>query len=99
MVARAIGHKPTVHLVSSESNKTIGRIELQFSPINIGMEPIQWNGSRGPDFLFNCGWLWDMVGCGTCRQCKVPRRQIFHRPTGAKCIAWLLSRHSSGRLR
>ncbi|MCA9069134.1 MAG: hypothetical protein KDA84_09440, partial [Planctomycetaceae bacterium] len=60
MVLRAFGHKPTIHLVSSESNKIISTIELQFSPTNVGMEPVYWNGPDKPALLFNGGWLWDM---------------------------------------
>ena len=60
MVLRAFGHKPTVHLVSSESNSIINTIELQFSPSNVGMEPVYWNGPDKPALLFNGGWLWDM---------------------------------------
>jgi len=60
MVLRAFGHKPTIHLVSSESNKIINTIQLQFSPTNVGMEPVYWNGPDQPALLFNGGWLWDM---------------------------------------
>lgn len=60
MVLRAFGHKPTVHLVSSESNKIVNTIELQFSPTNVGMEPVYWNGPDQPALLYNGGWLWDM---------------------------------------
>lgn len=60
MVLRAFGHKPTVHLVSSQTNKIINTIELQFSPTNVGMEPVYWNGPNEPALLFNGGWLWDM---------------------------------------
>jgi hypothetical protein len=60
MVLRAFGHKPTIHLVSSESNKIINTIPLQFSPTNVGMEPVYWNGPDKPALLFNGGWLWDM---------------------------------------
>ena len=60
MVLRAFGHKPTVHLVSSESNRIINTIELQFSPTNVGMEPVYWDGPGKPALLFNGGWLWDV---------------------------------------
>lgn len=60
MVLRAFGHKPTVHLLSSESNKIISTIKLQSSPTNVGMEPVYWNGPDEPALLFNGGWLWDM---------------------------------------
>ena len=60
MVLRAFGHKTTVHLVASESNRIIKTIELQFSPTNVGMEPVYWNGQGRPALLFNGGWLWDM---------------------------------------
>lgn len=60
MVLRAFGHKPTVHLVSSQTNTIINTIELQFSPTNVGMEPVYWNGPTEPALLFNGGWLWDM---------------------------------------
>ncbi len=60
MVLRALGHKPTVHLVSSESNKIISTIELQFSPTNVGMGSVYWNGPDKRALLSNGGWLWDM---------------------------------------
>lgn len=60
IVLRAFGHKPTVHLVSSESNKIINTLELQFSPTNVGMEPVYWKGPDKPALLYNGGWLWDM---------------------------------------
>lgn len=60
MVLRAYGHKPTVHLVSSEKNDIVATIELQFSPTNVGMEAVFWNGPDKPALLYNGGWLWDM---------------------------------------
>jgi len=60
MVLRAFGHKPTVHLVSSQTNKIINTIELQFSPTNVGMEPVFWNGPDKAALLYNGGWLWDL---------------------------------------
>lgn len=60
MALRAFGHTPTVHLVSSASNKIISTIELQFSPTNVGMDPVYWNGPGNPALLYNGGWLWDM---------------------------------------
>ena len=60
MVLRAFGHKPTVHLVSSESNTIVNTIELQFSPTNVGMEPVYWDGPDKRALLFNGGWLWDL---------------------------------------
>jgi hypothetical protein len=60
MVLRAFGHKPTVHLVSSETNEIINTIELQSSPTNVGMEPVYWHGPQKPALLFNGGWLWDL---------------------------------------
>ena len=60
MVLRALGHKPTVHLVSSQSNKIIHTIELQFSPTNVGMEPVYWSGRGKPVLLFNGSWLWNL---------------------------------------
>ena len=60
MVLRAFGHKPIVRLVSSESNRIIDTIELQFSPTNVGMESVYWHGPDRPALLFNGGWLWDM---------------------------------------
>lgn len=60
MVLRAFGHKPTVHLVSSEKNAIVDTIELQLSPTNVGMEAVLWNGPDEPALLYNGGWLWDM---------------------------------------
>ncbi len=60
MALRAFGHTPTIHVVSSASNKIIRTIELQFSPTNVGMEPVWWNGRNKPALLFNGGWLWDL---------------------------------------
>ena len=60
MALRAFGHKPTIHLVSSQSNEIIRTIELQSSPTNVGMEPVYWNGPGKPALLFNGGWLWDL---------------------------------------
>ena len=60
MALRAFGHKPTIHLVSSQSGKIIRTIKLQSSPTNVGMEPVYWNGTGKPALLFNGGWLWDL---------------------------------------
>jgi hypothetical protein len=60
MVLRAFGHKPTVHLVSSETSGIVDTVELQFSPTNVGMEAVYWNGPDKPALLYNGGWLWDM---------------------------------------
>lgn len=60
MVLRAYGHKTPVHLVSSETNTIIDTIDLQFSPTNVGMEAVYWDGPERRTLLFNGGWLWDM---------------------------------------
>jgi hypothetical protein len=60
MVIRAFGHTPKVHVVSSESNRIISTFDLQFSPTNVGMDPVYWNGPDQPALLYNGGWLWDM---------------------------------------
>ena len=60
MVLRAFGHKPTIHLVSSDTGKVVDTIELQASPTNVGMEPVFWNGPDKPALLFNGGYLWDL---------------------------------------
>ena len=60
MVIRAFGHTTKVHLVAGESNKIISTFDLQFSPTNVGMDPVYWNGQDQPALLYNGGWLWDM---------------------------------------
>lgn len=60
MALRAFGHTPTIHLVSSQTNQIINTIELQFSPTNVGMEPVYWHGPEKRALLFNGGWLWDL---------------------------------------
>ena len=60
MVVRAFGHTPAVHLVSSDTNRIINTFELQFSPTNVGMESVLWNGPGKVAMLYNGGWLWDV---------------------------------------
>ncbi|MFB6295361.1 MAG: hypothetical protein ABEH66_00770 [Halobacteriales archaeon] len=60
MVLRAYGHKPDVHLISSEHNRIVSTVELQSSPTNVGMEPVYWDGPNERALLHNGGWLWNM---------------------------------------
>jgi len=60
MVIRWNGHNTDVHIVSSATNEIIGGFELNFSPTNVGMEAVYWNGSNKPALLYNGGWLWDV---------------------------------------
>ena len=49
-----------MHIVSSATNEVIGGFKLNFSPTNVGMEPVYWNGPNKPALLYNGGWLWDV---------------------------------------
>ena len=60
MVLRAFGHTTKIHVVSSASNRIIKTFDLQFSPTNVGMDPVYWNGPDQPALLYNGGWLWDV---------------------------------------
>ncbi len=60
MILRWNGHKTDVHVVSSANNKIVESFKLNFSPTNVGMEPIYWNGPNRPALLYNGGWLWDV---------------------------------------
>lgn len=60
LAIRAFGHKPVVHLVSSQTNEIVDTLELQASPTNVGMEPVFWHGPDQPALLYNGGWLWDL---------------------------------------
>ena len=60
MALRNTGHTTDVLLVSSATNKIVDRFQINFSPTNVGMEPVYW---RRPDIaalLYNGGWLWDL---------------------------------------
>jgi hypothetical protein len=60
MVIRHNGHNPDTLLVSSSNNRIISRCQLNFSPTNVGMEPVYWNGPNHAALLYNGGWLWDL---------------------------------------
>jgi len=47
-------------LVSSANNQIVSRCKLNFSPTNVGMEPVYWNGPDHAALLYNGGWLWDL---------------------------------------
>lgn len=61
MVLRCKGHTTDLLVVSSTSPEPIvDRLQLNFSPTNVGMEPVYWNGPDSPALLYNGGWLWDL---------------------------------------
>lgn len=60
MILRNDGHTTSVILVSSHSNNIVDRFELNFSPTNVGMEPVYWNGLEQAALLYNGGMLWDL---------------------------------------
>jgi len=60
MVLRYNGHTADVLIVSSATNKIVDRLRLNFSPANVGMEPVYWNGPDKAALLHNGGWLWDL---------------------------------------
>ncbi len=60
MILRWNGHKEDILIVSSENNRIVDRLKINWSPTNVGMEPVFWNGSDKPALLFNGGWLWDL---------------------------------------
>jgi hypothetical protein len=60
MVLRSTGHTTDMLIVSSESNSIVDRFKVNFSPTNVGMEPVYWNGRDKAALLYNGGWLWDL---------------------------------------
>ncbi len=61
MVLRHKGHTADLLVVSSTSpTPIVDRLQLNFSPTNVGMEPVYWNGPDRPALLCNGGWLWDL---------------------------------------
>lgn len=60
LALRAYGHKPTIHVVASDTNRILRTLAMQASPTNVGMEPIRWRGKDRPSLLFNGGCLWDL---------------------------------------
>ena len=53
-------------MVSSTSpTPIVDRLQLNFSPTNVGMEAVYWNGPDKPALLCNGAWLWDLeTGAG-----------------------------------
>lgn len=61
MALRCKGHTTDLLVVSSTSpTPVVERLQLNFSPTNVGMEPVYWNGPDRPALLYNGGWLWDL---------------------------------------
>jgi len=60
MIIRYNGHETDVCVVSSASGTIVDRFKLNFSPTNVGMESVFWNGPDKPALLYNGGWLWDV---------------------------------------
>ena len=60
MVVRWNGHRTEVLVVSSDTGQIVGRLDLNSSPTNVGMEPIYWSGVERPALLYNGGWLWNL---------------------------------------
>jgi hypothetical protein len=60
MIVRWNGHKEDVLIVSSEDNQIIDRFKINWSPTNVGMEPVYWHGPDRAALLFNGGWLWNV---------------------------------------
>ncbi len=60
MVLRNKGHTTDVLVVDSASNTIVDRLQLNFSPTNVGMEPVYWGGPDKAALLYNGGWLWDL---------------------------------------
>jgi hypothetical protein len=60
MVLRNTGHTTDVLIVSSASNTIVDRFQINFSPTNVGMEPVYWRGRDKAALLYNGSWLWDV---------------------------------------
>jgi hypothetical protein len=60
MVIRNTGHTTDALVVSSATNKIVDRLKLNFSPTNVGMEAVYWDGRHEAALLYNGGWLWDL---------------------------------------
>jgi len=60
MIIRYNGHETDICVVSSDSGTIVDRFKLNFSPTNVGMESVYWNGPDKPALLYNGGWLWDV---------------------------------------
>ena len=61
MALRHKGHTPDLLVVSSSSpTPIVARLQLNFSPTNVGMEAVYWNGPDKPALLYNGGCLWNL---------------------------------------
>ena len=60
MVIRWNGHNRDVYVVSSSRGAVVGRLQLNPTPLNVGMEIVYWNGSDRAGLLYNGGRLWDL---------------------------------------
>lgn len=60
MLLRNKGHTTDMLLVSSATNAIVDRFKINFSPTNVGMEPVYWSGPNNAALLYNGGWLWDL---------------------------------------
>ena len=58
MVVRSNGHSTSV-LVVDVHGTVLGKLDLNPSPNNTGMEVVYWNGPEAPALLYNGGMLWD----------------------------------------
>ena len=65
MALRWSGHNTDIYVVSSATGDIVNKLQTNFSPTNVGMEAVYWNGPDGPALLYNVGWLWDLeTGAG-----------------------------------
>jgi len=61
MILRHKGHTTDLLVVSSSSpTPIVDHLQLNFSPTNVGMAAVRWNGPDQPALLYNGGWLWDL---------------------------------------
>ena len=60
MALRFNGHKTDIYVVGSSRGEIVSRLKINFSPTNVGMEAVYWNGPDKPALLYNGGWLWDL---------------------------------------
>jgi len=86
MALRWNGHRTDIYVVSSAAGQVMSKLKINFSPTNVGMEAVHWNGPDKPALLYNGGWLWDLeTGKGAAlpglpppRGNKVHRMSFYH---------------------
>jgi hypothetical protein len=61
MAFRYNGHNPEI-LYADRAGEVLTRLEIDPTPLNVGMETVRWFGPDAPDLLFSPPALWDGRG-------------------------------------